>query len=320
MEGMVRDPLKIDGALSAKMANMSFWAAMLVVLMHAVGKDHVAVGSCVETFVHCVRNVFTFSAVPYFFLAAGFFLAGHFTENGWWRKELAKRVKTLLIPYLIWLAIGFVFVHDNLLVSLGLTFAPPKPTHIWFLRALIILVAASPIVAGVVRIRVVAMLCLSALLMASFCFEQNYFVPWLGIFSFVLGAFLRFNPVHLNERIFRPVVVMLLFAAVCLGVPGFPGERVILPLLSLTSFWILMPCKRMPKQIASMAFPIYLLHPFIYFVLFKAETMLGFKNYSGRYLSVHLLFFLIALTGSIGMGLMLKRSVPRIANLIFGGR
>lgn len=73
-------------------------------------------------------------------------------------------------------------------------------------------------------------------------------------------------------------------------------------------------------MLTSLAFPIYLIHPFIYFGLFKCEALLGFKNYSGSHLSVHLSFFLIAFLGSLIIGLATKRFAPRMASLVFGGR
>lgn len=214
MEGVVSKPVEITESVSAKMANMSFFASVLVVLMHAVGKDKIATGSSVEMFVHWVRNVLTFSAVPYFFVASGFFLAGHFFERRWWRNELYKRVRSLLIPYLIWAAIGIALGNESFWVSIGLTLAPPKPTHIWFLRALMILVVASPIVAFAVRRRSIGILCLLSLLAASFVFKQNYFLPWLGMFCFMFGAFIRHNPIRLDKAAIRMALIVS-FLSLC---------------------------------------------------------------------------------------------------------
>ena len=323
LEGVVRKPVEISEALSAKMANMSFFASMLVVLMHAVGKDEIATGSSVEVFVHWVRNVLTYSAVPYFFLASGFFLARHFVEIGWWKIELNKRVRSLLVPYLIWVAIGIVFANENLITSIGLTFAPPKPTHIWFLRALMILVLISPVVALAVRKWSLGVLCLCSLLAASFIFEQNHFLPWLGVFCFVFGGFIRFYPIALDKtatRITLIIIALLALSLTLLSQLNVRGGGVVVPLAALLTLWIIMPAIRLPKMLTSLAFPIYLIHPFIYFGLFKGEALLGFKNYSGSHLSVHLLFFIMAFGVSLLIGLVLKRYFPRIASLVFGGR
>ena len=39
-------------------------------------------------------------AVPFFFIASGFFLAGHMCETDWWNRECKKRVRMLLVPCL----------------------------------------------------------------------------------------------------------------------------------------------------------------------------------------------------------------------------
>ena len=130
----------------------------------------------------------------------------------WWRNELKKRVKSLLVPYLIWVAVGIAFGNENLLISIGLTLDPPNPTHMWFLRALMILIVVSPIVALVVRGRNTGICCLLVLLVASFIFGQNYLLPWLGVFCFVLGAFIRFNQICLGRTARRMMLITSLLA------------------------------------------------------------------------------------------------------------
>ena len=41
-------------------------------------------------------------AVPFFFLASGYFLAGHLDEDGWYGRKVKKRVFSLVIPLLLW--------------------------------------------------------------------------------------------------------------------------------------------------------------------------------------------------------------------------
>ena len=75
---------------------MAFVCTVIVVAMHSPG----------------ARRIFNLEflgsgavliAVPYFFLASGFFLAGHiFNENNWYFFELKKRIKSLVIPFFLW--------------------------------------------------------------------------------------------------------------------------------------------------------------------------------------------------------------------------
>ena len=141
---------KIDSDTSNKMANMGFLCAIFIVLLHS---------GC---------GGITSVAVPYFFLAAGYFLAGHFGEEGWWRREVCKRVRSLLVPMWIWGAVflvtGLIFqwgirfvgydyhgevmaFSDRVLGCLGLRFTVNMGV-LWFVRMLFILVVISPLLRG----------------------------------------------------------------------------------------------------------------------------------------------------------------------------
>ena len=90
---------KIEPELSAKMANMGIVSAFLVVALHGYAMASMpAPGSVSWWFYKLFKENFTDIAVPYFFLAAAFFLAGHFGEQGWFWREVCKRIRSLLVP------------------------------------------------------------------------------------------------------------------------------------------------------------------------------------------------------------------------------
>ena len=158
---------KISPALSRRLSTLSFVAACLVVFIHSVlGGDP---ADWLGLFEHEIKR-YTDLAVPIFFFLSGFFLAGHLGEPGWWRREVGKRVGTLLVPYVAWSLIGAALAWglDPLLWKLsgqgGTGWAWPKGYEwlnlfginvwaertplvgvLWYVRSLFVLVLLSPV-------------------------------------------------------------------------------------------------------------------------------------------------------------------------------
>lgn len=157
--------------MNKSVAFLSFVAAILVVMLH------MAV-SAVRPFDGLLWWWQEFSsqgvcrvAVPWFFVVSGFYLFRKYTINGdmlsvikTWVTELRKRVRTIIVPYLMWIIVGFTFTciyalsssrvempHIDLcslrwwLLYLGISNYPPTAPHLWFLRSLMIGVVISPV-------------------------------------------------------------------------------------------------------------------------------------------------------------------------------
>ena len=134
-------------------------------------------------------------AVPFFFLCSGYFLAKHLdTRQNWWR-AVCKRVRTLVVPFVIWSVVGGVllpfvvtsiwevclghsfgnhalsFIQNiNVCTLLGICWSMPSLYQLWFLRCLFFFVLLAPVIAFLTR-----------------RFEWK----WLGL-CFVLGVLCRF--------------------------------------------------------------------------------------------------------------------------------
>lgn len=94
-----------DKWLSHKMKVLSVIAMIMVILIHSItvlGIEDSLPTWCVFM-QYLVLRSFTYAAVPFFFAASGFWLVrGHFSY--------AKKIRSLLIPYLGWACIGGVAV------------------------------------------------------------------------------------------------------------------------------------------------------------------------------------------------------------------
>lgn len=147
----------VDAQVSSKISKLGFVAAVLVVVIHADVQD-----GCPES-VRIVKDLIVGGvcglAVPFFFAASGYLLAGHVAEDGWWGRALKKRVWSLLVPYIIW-NVAF-FIADiprsgasipGFATCLGLNpFEMPGVYPLWFVRSLMILVVVSPALVRLVR-------------------------------------------------------------------------------------------------------------------------------------------------------------------------
>lgn len=157
---------------STKISKVSLICAFFVVCIHC--KPTGTVGGFTwwvnETFNKGICSI----AVPFFFVVSGFFLAKHFHENHWWKREVNKRIKSLLIPYVSWSILYFLYAISLILIAniiantsllrnfptssndwlriLGLDpLQFPYLIPLWFVRCLFLFLLISPIIAWIVK-------------------------------------------------------------------------------------------------------------------------------------------------------------------------
>lgn len=218
---------KIPEDVSAKMANMSFVCACMIVLFHATPAPQS--GSPMWWICHLLgREGVCMIAVPWFFLASGFFLAGHMREcGGWWKREVTKRIRSLVIPFYVWMVVSILFglavwylkVQVLHLQSRECPLAIPMSTFVlkilglhpfadigvlWYVRCLFCLVLISPILYWLMRWKSVVLGVLGiSFLWFSWCFTNGFgedfyfffdrFVSIRGLLYFFVGMVMRAN-------------------------------------------------------------------------------------------------------------------------------
>ena len=348
----------IDPTTSAKFANMSIVCAFLVVCMHVGGGF--AHGSFGWWFSELTRGGLSRVAVPYFFLASGFFLAGKYGSSfglnilNVWKFEVVRRIRTLLVPLLLWpiigmfLAVPFIMVA-NYISGRQLWHAVPFVNGtfwpgvgiLWFIRFLIVLVLLSPVILFLVR-----------RLGKIWLFVA--FVAYWGVYSFVdpvtpygslgwcvydfslegvayfsTGFFLRLHDglfVKLNGR-FAYAMLLIGFALVLCSVSlnylyeFGEGSNYLnlrhfpLPFL-MAGMYGIMPDNRFPRVLASASFPVYLMHGIWAMPITCALNQLG--------IIPNVMQYLIKWVGAFGLSVLsawrLRRYAPRLASVLFGGR
>ena len=205
----------VDNDLSQKIRRMSFLSAMFVVAIHNTYRIN-EFDSLPKWFSlpQLVLNCgITRTAVPFFFVFAGYFLFRDYDRTEfWWLNKIKTRFVTLAIPYCTWIAIGIMqfliinhFRQSKEIINwsswqcwlevLGITSAPTCMFHFWFVRILLLVVLWAPIVGWIVkRFKLGSLLLLfaTALWMNGGCAEHFLFV--------MIGAQIAINGVSDRAR------------------------------------------------------------------------------------------------------------------------
>ena len=213
---------------SRVIANMGLIGALLIVLLHVKPTPSSILGNTIVDFVYN-KSSFPGIAVPLFFGISGYLLAGHVGENGWWRKSVKKRLRTLIVPFYAWTLI-LLLVKTILLVSthaLHLSVVTPDPFQnglkwfflelfgldvfhltgiVWYLRSLFLMVLISPVFVFTIRKGTLATVLLFLFLLIIHRygpyspFGYYYFDAFLanglyceGLFPFASGIAIKMN-------------------------------------------------------------------------------------------------------------------------------
>lgn len=358
--------LPVGKPLSSKMANMSFVCAVLVVFMH-VGSP-APVGSFPWFFIGFFHEILGDMAVPYFFMASGFFLAGHMEEPGWYPREMKKRGRTLLAPYVLWSLLFAVYLMPvDILANLyahrpwcwnlgfpgwikmfGLDFLQnPLLPPFWFLRWLMCLCLASPLLHWLVR----KTGCWGVAAVYLFAVLKSAGVPWMnpdswwspakwnlhpfGTFYFVLGIAWRLGvftdvPIWAKRLMAWMGLAFLGAKAISLAAAGFgwaaPDGAVgtffvrdmsfLTPCL-LALIWMCVPEGKWPAWLTGASFGLYAGHPFFTHFL---DSIRWFWNLGISPGDMCLLRWAFAMAGCLVGVAVLKKCFPRTARFLFAGR
>ena len=348
--------VKITPELSRRFAVMSFVSAILIVALHSLSADRAGV------VVRCVHSLIMGglcqTAVPWFFFAAGFFLAGHIGEANWWWTGVRKRVRTLLVPFWIWsfalCSISILFAiavrivgYDyggvdglqwlslkGLVRVLGLDYYDTMPT-MWFLRTLFCLVIVSPILC---RINLWG---LAFLFVVTCCFDiipdKGRVITQLGhnlcstrgLFYFSAGLAMRLNAgLQLRGRWIKVVVaavgIILCLVRVWVELCGFWRAATFLGAFQLPwlTYLLYLACSRIriTNKYTSLSFPLYVTHEIIVLVITACFGILGIGGSGNITFTKGFSRFVITCGISIVLCLFVRRKWPKVSRIVFGGR
>ena len=292
--------MQLSAETSNKIKNIGIVCALLVPFIH-VGRP-LRVGSGGWWLYQFTAEGISRIAVPFFFACSGFFLARHFDENKWYREMVQKRVKSLVIPYLLWSFIYFCFTYiiflishnspqawqiakpmsvwERILQALGLNFSIlPMLYPLWYVRALFFLVLASPLFALCVKTSKISLIIITLVPYILFNpgdvspIGMHIPLPFEGVFYFSLGVCMGYGPPLYSPKgingIFLVLVAISLVFARALAIRLSLRDYVLMCLfkpffifLGLYGTWLAFPKMVWPENFTHLAFPVYVLHVF----------------------------------------------------------
>lgn len=209
-------PMKISPAISSQLSTVTFVATVLVVMCHC---DDVMASK--DGIVRYFGGVFTDANVANFFFLSGFFLARHFGEDGWWKKSVLSRLRSLGVPYFAWCVVylglycliwclGFYQPHAGMfcfknVFGVGLL-TPPIDFALWYIKTLLYFIIISPLF-FVLQYKFKAafpLIALSLMMVAISPFGSSPFCGFcfnlVGFVCFLMGAEVAFS--GLMQRVF----------------------------------------------------------------------------------------------------------------------
>lgn len=299
-------------------------------------------------------------AVPWFFFASGFFLAGHFGEEGWYTREVLKRVKTLLVPFVLWAIIGLGIgtcmwygiqklgytcgvrspfesgVISAFQKALGFDLSRINIGPIWFLRMLFMLVLVSPIICRLIGclgfvLPVVVLLGYGVYdTIWHFSDFWEYLISLRGVAYFVLGATVRccrittgrgFLDALCHACAVGPILLVAHGCALRYGIYHLANVLDFLMVLPIMLLvWKFLSCLKLPRFCIENSFALYVMHSSFLLVSIAIIAKFGLRAEMDSSIALALSRWVFACGCAIMASRCIKWICPLMADLLFGGR
>lgn len=320
-----------------KVAFWSFVFVLGVVMIHCVWTPESTVG---RLSVALFKDTLARLAVPFFFACSGFFLARHFDESGWWRREVRKRLRTLALPYVIWLLVlvAVMYAETHKLLGPGAfglnPCRMPALSPLWYIRCLMMFTVLSPAFKFLIDRGRHWMLFLSYGVLLAFTAATHlcnltdvngvggffyYGFSLEGLFYFLGGMYVQR---HWKGALSRVASVSLLTVGCAMialrvwlayrGVTVWIGYRCLVTPLVLVGIMGVPAPLRLPDFLKGCVFPIFLVH---------GVVLAAMRCWGGTYHACNpWLEFAAGVSVPILFCNFLRRVAPRVSGILFGGR
>lgn len=284
---------------------LSFIAILLIITIHnsAINQYNLPQDTLTSITVF-IRNFFSYNlgtvAVPFFFFISGVTLFRNYRPS-LYKQKITHRIKSLLIPYLIWNILGLLFAICYTYTPLSNfisgreAFTPSVPNilegiffykynyHFWFMYELIIFVLLAPLFNLLLSRKWIGIIsCIGFLCLCLVDYNILWFNPSFTIFYFLgcyigkyhLASFAK--PASLKTSLIAGLttLILLIFRTLSIyniiALPTLLTQiTLILLLISLWFFTDLFIAKFYSFSFTNEFFPVYVIHPYIIAIITK---------------------------------------------------
>lgn len=347
---------------------LRFPLALLVILIHtATGTANI--------------NVIASAAVPTFFFISGYLYFLNIDQFTWntYKQKTHKRLHSLIIPYLLWNLLSFLCIIVKLAIKVAAHRIPsdeltnyvtssswhifwdygqwgemqnllgwtkvctgPVDTPLWFLRDLIIVSLAAPIIFWLIsKLRFIAILILFAIYASTIGYIIQGFSP-TAFFFFGLGAYFALNKIDIvNFARKIKYLLWIIFAVMLIPCIYFDSPNtmigdaihpfLITPLVLLAFVLVSSiqseKIKQWANRLNSCCFFVYAAHMMMCFIFFSPVTLsqklvlrfLPFENAICHWMS-YLLAAVLTTTICVILYYLAERFIPRTCKVLSGNR
>ncbi|MEG0229364.1 MAG: acyltransferase [Oscillospiraceae bacterium] len=340
----------VKSKFSYSISWLNFILSIFIVMIHThfEGK-YSQTSSGYELFITAQESIAIFAdcAVAAFFAISAYLLFRNFTV-GEYLSKLRNKIKTLLIPYIMWSAIGLIYkiiasdeirfeiLNGSIWSALKSLIFSVGNQPLWFLTTLFLFVIISPLIYYVIRWSKFSILLLPVFAIIALVFKIGYtnILFWMPIY--LLGAYVVvFEKQHIevngiissNKKLRISLLIINILAIILIYIFGiiFKDNYYLYYLyrvLSVVSIiWLFMQInwKNSPPKNMQNSFFTYCSHACIVGISTKIVSQLFNNNFismiAGYFISIA-----ITIGISILIAEILKRYLPRVYAILIGGR
>ena len=342
-------------SLQSKTFNfLRFPLMVFIVFIHTINLSDVANNIFVQDIYYLITKVIAALGVPTFFIISGYYFFYTKNENEVFNKnsyffKLKKRVKTLLIPFLLWnlFMIIFYIVVPLLIPSFGAdgqiktvkqffvafvsyNYHTPINYPLWYVRDLMILCILSPIIYLLIKyLKIIPLIILFIVAVWRFYIPMPRMdLTYQSFFYFPLGAYFAIHHKNIIEYCrklsFYPLIIYIIFIVAFLITKDGTINRIgiifgLIATYNIVSYFVEHNKLKENPFLSEMSFFLFLFHALPIIIVSNRLKSLLPQTDLGYLINYFLSVFIVVLLAIITYKIM-KKYFPRFTSILMGGR